>query len=51
MTPKTILAIALLLALPTVAPAQRQMEKLGRGTVAIPLGNGQVYVGWRMIGD
>jgi rhamnogalacturonan endolyase len=49
MTSKTILATALLLNLPTVAPAQRQMERLGRGTVAIPLGGGKVYVGWRML--
>ena len=49
MSSKTILATALLIALPTVAPAQRQMEKLGRGTVAVPLGGGKVYVGWRML--
>ncbi len=30
--------------------AQRQMEKLGRGMVAINLGDGKVYVGWRMLG-
>jgi rhamnogalacturonan endolyase len=28
----------------------RQMEDLGRGVVAIPLGEGRVYVGWRMLG-
>ncbi|UCD53601.1 MAG: hypothetical protein JSW27_00655, partial [Phycisphaerales bacterium] len=32
------------------AGAQRQMEKLGRGVVAINQGGGKVYVGWRMLG-
>ncbi len=30
--------------------AQRQMENLGRGVVAINQGDGRVYVGWRMLG-
>jgi rhamnogalacturonan endolyase len=30
--------------------AQRQMEKLGRGMVAINQGDGEVYVGWRLLG-
>ena len=30
--------------------AQRQMEKLGRGMVAINQGGGKVYIGWRMLG-
>ena len=30
--------------------AQRYMEKLGRGVVAINQGDGKVYVGWRMLG-
>ncbi len=30
--------------------AQRQMEKLDRGVVAVALNNGKVYVGWRMLG-
>ena len=30
--------------------ARRQMEKLGRGVVAINQGGGKVYVGWRMLG-
>ena len=34
----------------TVASAQRQMENLGRGVVAINKGSGNVYVGWRMLG-
>jgi len=32
------------------AGAQRQMEKLGRGVVAIEQDDGKVYVGWRMLG-
>lgn len=32
------------------ANAQRQMENLGRGLVAINQGGGRVYVGWRMLG-
>jgi len=32
------------------AGAQRQMEKLGRGGVAIEQDDGKVYVGWRMLG-
>lgn len=34
----------------TAAHAQRQMEKLDRGIVAIHEGNGRIYVGWRMLG-
>ncbi|MGO9466834.1 MAG: rhamnogalacturonan lyase [Isosphaeraceae bacterium] len=30
--------------------AERQMEALGRGVVAIPIGNGKVFVGWRLLG-
>ncbi len=33
-----------------VAFAQRQMERLGRGVVAINQGAGKVYVGWRLLG-
>ena len=33
-----------------VARAQRQMEDLGRGLVAIHEGEGKVYVGWRLLG-
>jgi len=32
------------------ARAQRQMEKLGRGVVAVNQGDGKVYVGWRLLG-
>ncbi|MDQ3812408.1 MAG: rhamnogalacturonan lyase [Armatimonadota bacterium] len=34
----------------TGANAQRQMERLGRGVVAIHQDNGKVFVGWRMLG-
>src|SRR5262245_44069325 len=30
--------------------AQRQMENLGRGVVAINQGGGKVFVSWRMLG-
>ncbi|HUU18540.1 MAG TPA: rhamnogalacturonan lyase [Sedimentisphaerales bacterium] len=30
--------------------AQRQMENLGRGVVAVNQGDGKVYIGWRMLG-
>ncbi len=30
--------------------AQRQIESLDRGVVAVDLGEGKVYVGWRMLG-
>ena len=32
------------------ARAQRRMERLGRGLVAVPRGGGKVYVGWRLLG-
>ncbi len=32
------------------ARAQRQMENLGRGVVAVNQGDGKVYVGWRLLG-
>ena len=44
-----LLAGALFLSSP-VANAQRQMEKLGRGVVAIRTSSTAVYVGWRMLG-
>jgi rhamnogalacturonan endolyase len=41
----------LLLGWATTASAQRQMERLGRGVVAVPAGDGQAFVGWRLFGD
>ena len=35
-------------AIATAAP--RQMERLGRGLVAVPQDDGRVYVGWRLLG-
>ncbi len=34
----------------STASAQRYMEKLDRGVVAVNLGDGKIYVGWRMLG-
>jgi rhamnogalacturonan endolyase len=31
--------------------AQRQMERLGRGVVAVPAGIGHVFVSWRLLAD
>ncbi|HEX8236088.1 MAG TPA: rhamnogalacturonan lyase [Abditibacteriaceae bacterium] len=41
---------AMFLSPPRRATAQRQMEDLGRGVVAIRQSDGKVYVGWRMLG-
>ena len=45
-------AAVLLLTVVLAAPvcAQRQMETLDRGLVAVYQGQGQVYLGWRMLG-
>jgi fibronectin-binding autotransporter adhesin len=40
----------ILILLATPAPAQRQMEKLGRGVIALRTGATNVYVGWRLLG-
>lgn len=45
-----VLLLALCLLLPT-AHAQRQMEKLGRGVIALKSSSTQVYVGWRLLGN
>jgi len=42
--------VLVLLAFHPVAIAQRQMEKLGRGVVAIRTGPSSAYVGWRLLG-
>ncbi|MCP4258668.1 MAG: rhamnogalacturonan lyase [Planctomycetes bacterium] len=44
------IGIILLLGLVSAAPAQRQMENLTRGIVAVKQANGGVYVGWRLFG-
>ena len=42
--------IFIALVLDSTASAQRQMESLGRGMVAIPEDGGKVFVGWRLLG-
>jgi rhamnogalacturonan endolyase len=44
------ISIILLLGLVSAAPAQRQMENLTRGIVAVKQADGSVYVGWRLFG-
>ena len=44
----TLFALLFPLTLKPMPPARR-MERLGRGVVAIPLGEGRVYVSWRML--
>ncbi len=47
---KSLGYLLLFLLLASPAGAQRQLEKLGRGVVAIRQSSTQVYVGWRMLG-
>jgi rhamnogalacturonan endolyase len=53
---RSSLEISVALILMTFAPlaeglgAERQMERLGRGLIAIQEGNGNVFVGWRLLG-
>jgi rhamnogalacturonan endolyase len=54
MAAKLLLLIASITAptvIPTAAYAQRQMERLGRGVVAVNQGDGKVFVSWRLLGD
>jgi rhamnogalacturonan endolyase len=52
--PRAIIVIAFVLGtslvFTTAARAQRQMENLGRGMVAIAQDDGKVYLGWRLLG-
>ncbi len=52
-TAKTVLTLALAMSLLVSHPAQaqRQMENLGRGVVAMRKSSTQVYVGWRLLGN
>ncbi len=50
MTLRTLLLATAICLTHTEARAQRQMEFLGRGTVAIRQADGQVFIGWRMLG-
>jgi rhamnogalacturonan endolyase len=45
-----VAGVVLLGVVSSPALAQRQMELLGRGVVAIPQGGGKVFVGWRLLG-
>ncbi|NQT82837.1 hypothetical protein HQ563_07435, partial [bacterium] len=47
---KAAVTMGTMLLLMAGGSAQRQMEKLGRGLVAINQGGGKVYVGWRLLG-
>ncbi|OAM89067.1 hypothetical protein AW736_15070, partial [Termitidicoccus mucosus] len=44
-------ALAACFCLPQQAVAQRQMEQLGRGLIAVRKSDTEVYVGWRMLGS
>ena len=50
MNKKILLLIFLLMGTSTQIQAQRTVEKLNRGLVAMRLDENQVYVGWRMLG-
>src|ERR1700750_499571 len=45
-----VVAVLLLSASHLPANAQRQMEALGRGVVAVRQADGHVWVGWRLLG-
>ena len=45
-----VIAGAMILLWVNRAGAQRWMENLGRGVVAVNQGNGKVFVSWRMLG-
>jgi rhamnogalacturonan endolyase len=46
-----IISCTTLLLLAPTAQAQRQMEHLGRGVVAVRQADGAVFVGWRLLGS
>ena len=47
---KSVLLLLLLLGMSSQTYAQRNVEKLNRGLVAMRLNSSQVYIGWRMLG-
>jgi len=51
-TPDNLIILFCLLLIQVSIPvsAQRQMENLNRGVIAFNQGNGNVYIGWRMLG-
>lgn len=48
---RTLAVLFSLFLLPQAALAQRQMERLGRGLIALRSSSTQVYVGWRLLGN
>ena len=46
---RVLLLFTLLPALVPAAPAQRQLENLGRGVVAVQLTSGNVFLSWRLL--
>ncbi|MDA1193251.1 MAG: hypothetical protein O3A46_16365, partial [Candidatus Poribacteria bacterium] len=44
------LCVVGLIPLTVAAEAQRQMENLGRGVVAVREADGSVFIGWRLLG-
>ena len=44
-----ILTVTLICFFTGAVCAQRQMEKLGRGVIAVDLGSGKIYIGWRLL--
>ena len=47
---KVVFIIGIILLLTNILQAQRQMENLNRGVIAIAQDEGKVYIGWRMLG-
>ena len=43
--------VAILAAISLDAQAQRQLEPLGRGLVAVRTGTASTYIGWRLLGN
>lgn len=50
MNQKTLFLLLFILGLSVQTQAQRTVEKLNRGLVAMRLSSSQVYIGWRMLG-
>ena len=50
-TPRCLAAVMLMFVFTFSALAQRHMERLGRGIVALRSSSTQVYVGWRLLGN
>ena len=47
---KKLILLSVLVLVTFTALAQRQMENLGRGVIALRTGTNSVYVGWRLLG-